>query len=543
MPDDDDDYGLFEGIDDAPPKKKKRPGAARPKPVVAETPVEDDDYGLFEGIDASYAPDVEAPAPAPSRTLASSDPMGPPRPPTRELRIPSKPSILDELGRSTGAFVEGATGNLLDELTGIGTYAGQKLGLIPGESSLGEAIDTAHAHGAGRQMARDYPASHVIGQTGLGVTGGMLAGTVAPASMAAQAALQGGMGFGIGAGSEYADSRDVGRSLLSGGISGLLSAGGGAFGVRGARKHALTPAQATEEELAEIAAKQRLPPEPTMLPEPGPAPAITEAPRPQPAPPPRLDLPEQTGQWPPDYTPQALPETPPASPLDELLRKRATPYPLGALDETPAPRVASTMFDEAPVLLEKPAKYELGVLDRAVSPAPKSPIQRMLDEATLKERIAIQKRAAEEARQSGLGQIVDAGLGIGSRLPLLGMPARALRTGLRALGGAKAAPGEVPKMVPNLGVQQAITSAANAGAQTTAAGLNYAYGDMPTMEGALKSLLSSGDSGLNEEDAKSFTSTLLSGAKEKISSELFRLQLKSDEFRKNVEQANKTLQD
>lgn len=329
---DDDNYGLDF---DAPAQPKRR----RAAPVVKEP--EGDDYGLdFDAAEPEPVAAKETPNAPGVPTNEPPKPMGPPPPPQveqRPLRTPTKPSIVDELDRSIYSAVEGASGNLMDELLGAGNYFAGKVGYRP-EVSWDEAQSEAQA--TMRPMVRDYPWAHGAGQAALGLATAPIAGS----SVAGNAAL----GAALAGGSEYADSRDPTRSLIAGTIGGVTSAGGTWAGNKAAKAFGLTPTEARLQALDEAAAEARF--RPTPQPEPlGPLPVPDDVPRPQSMPPP------QAGPVPPPPAPSVpprpqtvppgalAPETPLYGPFAEgprpldLPEQPAVPYRPEPLPPPPAP--------------------------------------------------------------------------------------------------------------------------------------------------------------------------------------------------------------
>lgn len=162
-----------------------------------------------------------------------------------------------------------------------------------------------------------------------------------------------------------------------------------------------------------------------------------------------------------------------------------------------AKRGASPRGNTQGAFWDEPAPYEIGNPD--LSPAPAAPPQdpRVL-RAERAAKIAIERQKATAPAASVGEKVIDKGLyGLGW-VPGIGKYARIGRAGLQAAQAARGAgPADVVKLVENARARQAVQSIAYAGAPT----LNY----------AMKSVLSDEASGLTPADRQKLTNAVLSG--------------------------------
>lgn len=568
------DYGGF--FTDDPPKKKKRP---RTRAREVEQP------SVGHGADEANPPDYggffadkekDAPAAAPDADLKHGAPPGPAGTTSRSPG-PGRDRTsawYEPLLESVGSYAQGAALNLGDEAT-AGAYAvGDALGLTHSGNSYEENADI-YKRDADRITNR-YPIAHGAGQATIGT----LAGMAAPNGALTQGAVQ----ALLGAGSEYADSRDWKKAGIQGGISGAAGTAGAWAGNQIAKRFAVvdpvknailrgpvSPDDMVKAPTPDILARGGAPRELVQTLEAQPRPLPNDVPT-------SYDPLAAQQMATPVGTPRPLPvpdgPTPPPDAVARLLRgsngKFQKILPM-ELDTTPAPQLARMPEEGArysgrwDVNLPPDAPLDFAPKPRVGSAPPIEstpslpPIEARRVPTGPVEPIDIGAPswdlASSAQRQAATppGATLDHMLAVGSHIPGLSLPSRLGRAGLRMIGGPDAAAREAGVYL-NDPARQLARGGFEAGWEMGAPALmgrkvnaqdgeQTAYATAPTLNYALSATLHQDQTGLSPQDEAALTRAVIAGDDKQIAAVDFRLRQKYPAYAQQVERELRSLND
>lgn len=564
------DYGGF-FTDEAPKPKKKPRTRAREveQPSVAEGADEADppDYGGFFADK-----DEEAPAAAPDADLKHGAPPGPAGAHS-SAGLDRKGAWYDDFLDSAASFAQGAALNLGDEATAAATAATDYLGLTKSGNSFEENADLYRKDA--NRVTRDYPIAHGAGQATIGT----LAGMAAPTGALVQGAVQG----ALGAGSEYADSRDPTSTAIQGGLGAASGLVGGYLGNQAAKRFAVVDPIKNNLVRGGMTPAEMVPkgPTPDILARGG-APrelvqTLEARPRPLPAEVPTSYDPLAAQQMAsPVGAPRPLPvpdgPTPPPDAMARLLRgsngKFQKILPM-ELDTTPAPRLPSMPSEGAAysgqwdVNLPPDAPLDFAPKPRVGSAPPIEstpslpPIEARRVPTGPVEPIDIGPPtwdlASSAQRQAATppGATLDNMLAVGSHIPGLSLPSRLGRAGLRMLGGPDVGAREAgvylndpARQLARGGFEAAWELGAPAvmGRKVNAQDSEQtAYATGPTLNYALSATLHRGATGLSPQDEAALTRAVVAGDDKAIAAVDFRLRQKYPAYARQVERELRNL--